>query len=172
MEHQEASVQLATVTEQISSLKTRFESIEKKIDNLLLLGTSIAELEAHRENDVREREIIWEKIKEVNHWRPEHERIQHDTARGLNTVIEANSKAFSETCNTIEKKVDGWINKVKGGLLVVGLLMTIIQSLGAWYLVSTTKNIEDLQDRMNKVEVRLEIEAEVKRRIQEGQVRK
>lgn len=168
MEPQDASVQLATVTEQISSLKTRFESIEKKIDNLLMLGSSIAELEAHRENDIRERETIWEKIREVNSWRPEHERSQHDVTRGLSTAIEANSKSFLDACNTIEKKVDGWINKVKGGLVVIGLLVTIIQSLGAWYLVSTTKNIEDLQVRMGRVEIKQEIEAEVKRRMQEG----
>lgn len=165
MEDKNVLVQLAIVTEQLSTLKVRFESVERKIDNLVSLGSSIAELEAHREDDMRERELLWTKIKEVGGWQPTHETKVNDHQRSIALALDHNSKSFSEACNTIEKKVDGWINKFKGAFWVIGLLFTLFQGLGAWYFVSTTGSIVNLQERMNKVEVQLAIDSEVKKRL-------
>lgn len=161
-EHQ--SVQLATLTEQISGLKSRFEVVEKKIDSLVNLGTTIAELNAHREHEARERQVMWDRLHEIANWKPEQERKGSEDQHRLVTTIESNSKIFAESCHTIEKKVDSWINKFKGAFWVLGILWLLFQSLGAWYFISTTSQLGDLHSRMNKVETQQLVELEIRKR--------
>lgn len=164
MDAEYQSAQMATLTEQISGLKSRFEVVEKKIDSLVNLGTTIAELNTHREHETRERQVMWERLHEISNWKPEQERKGSEDQHRLASIIESNSKAFAESCHTIEQKVDSWINKFKGAFWVLGLLWVLFQSVGAWYFLSTTAQLGDLHSRMTKVETQQLVEFEIRKR--------
>ena len=159
------SIQIATISEQVSGLKSRFEVVERKIDELVVVGSTIRELEVHRENDAADRRMLWKKIEEVNDWRPAQERRESDNYISLVETLEKNSKSFTEACNTLEVKVDSWINKFKGAFWILGILWFLFQGLVAWYFISTSNGINDIRERVSKVENHQQVEDAIRERI-------
>lgn len=127
MDEQTVAVHIAELKGQVGSIDARMENMEKKLDQLVLLDRTIAELNVHRENDKSNKEAIWNRIDNTFAWREAHEHDEAVRHASLVMVLDENSKSFVKACTSVESKVDEWVNRGKGALYTASLLLGFIQ---------------------------------------------
>lgn len=153
------SIHIAQLVQKVSNMETRFDKIEAKLDQLTMFDKAITELSIHRENGEKENQMVWNKLDNLNTWREVHEKERAEERMKVLAAMEENCKTFSAACSAIEIKVDSWVNKGKGALWAASIFLGLIQVVMFAAIAWTFNGINDLNDRMIKLETQQHIEA-------------
>lgn len=156
MDEKEVALSIAELKLQVSSIDSRMEKIEDKLDQLVALDRTIAELNIHHENDTVEKQSMWNRLDSISIWKESHERDEADQRAKIIAALEANNKAFSTTCSTIENKVDSWVNRGRGAMWTASLFLGLIQVIAFASIAWTFNHISSLEEHVLKIEARNE----------------
>ena len=151
----DVAIQIAQLNLQVTSLFANVEKMDGKLDQLVSLDRTIAEMNVRHEASTTERTAMWQKVDLLNQWKELHIRDDIYEHSALGKILESNNKELIAACTLIEGKVDGWINKGKGALWVASLSLGFIQVCVLGAMAWTFNHVSILESKITVIETRL-----------------
>jgi hypothetical protein len=155
VEHNDVAIQISQLTHHVTSIDARMEKMEGKLDQLVLLDRTMAEINVRHETANAEKAAMWQRVDGLTAWKDNH--VQNDNQEHSEIVktLEANSKALLAACAAVESKVDGWINKGKGVIWTASLFLGLAQAFVIGAIVWTFGHVNTLEDKVIAIEYQI-----------------
>lgn len=156
MDETQVALSISELKLQIGAIDNRMEKIESKLDQIVLLDKTIAELSVHHENDSSEMQTMWSRIDSISLWKETHEREGSDQRAKVIAALEENAKTFRSSCVAIEGKVDSWINRGRGAIWTSALFLGLIQTIAFASIGWAFNHINTLEEHVLRIEAKSE----------------
>lgn len=146
----------------IDALEKQFARVETKIDNLGSIETAIREISLVAQGFRKEIDVVWKRVDDHHAWREEHNADDREEHQKIMESVTKTNNAISDTVESVEKKVDEWINKATGAGKVVlwaagAIQVALIGTLG-WQFLEITRINHDLVQLQTQVAEHLRVD--------------
>jgi hypothetical protein len=155
MDNNDVAIQISQLTQHVTSIDSRMEKMEGKLDQLVLLDRTLAELNVRHEAANAEKSAMWQRVDLLTHWKENHVRDDANEHSEIVKTLDANSKALLAACAAVEAKVDGWINKGKGVVWTASLFLGLAQAFVIGSIAWTFSHVNTLEDKVIAIEYQI-----------------